>query len=79
VRVAPLVGPISSRFGALTVGAETAGMATPGLAALLLAVASFFGAGIFYGHVACEKIPGLRQIPMGWWEETKFANRFHPT
>ena len=63
----------------LTVGAETAGMATPGLAALLLALASFFGAGIFYGHVACEKIPGLRQIPMEWWEETKFANRFHPT
>jgi hypothetical protein len=67
-------------LGALTLGAETAGMATPGLAAWLLALASFFGAGIFYCQVACEKIPGLSPIPMEWWEETKpVANRFDPT
>jgi hypothetical protein len=34
---------------------------------------SFFGAGIFYCQVAGEKIPGLRQIPMEWWEQTKPA------
>jgi hypothetical protein len=50
------------------------------LAALLLAWLPFFGAGIFYCHVALEKIPGLRQIPIEWWEETKpVANGFDPT
>src|SRR6266545_6995181 len=44
-----------------------------GFGGWVAAPGSLFGAGIFYCQVAGEKIPGLRQIPMEWWEETKPA------
>ena len=65
--------PIRSRIWAASLWARRLRPGDAGFGGWVAGPGSFFGAGIFYCQVAGEKIPGLRQIPMEWWEETKPA------